>query len=74
MLVHMIVHHGGFVQHNPFAYIGGPKDEIKDYDVNFLLVWEIEDLVGDIGYLNEFVYWHKLDEDNFGGSGETIKR
>ena len=74
MLVPMIVHHGGFVQHNPFACIGGQKDEIKDYDVNFLLVWEIEDLVGDIGYLNEFVYWHKLAEDNFGGSGETIKR
>jgi hypothetical protein len=53
MSIDVSIHHSGIMQHNHrLTYVGGMTDEIKDYDTNFLLVWEIEDLVRDLGYVN----------------------
>jgi hypothetical protein len=57
MLVDVTIHHGGIVLHNPeLMYVGGMTDEIKDYDTDFLLVCEIEDLVRDLEYVNDLRY------------------
>jgi hypothetical protein len=62
-MVDIIIHHDGKVQHNPrLTYIGGLMDEIKNYDTDFLSVWEIEDVVKDLGYVNDLHYWHKFVE------------
>jgi len=65
MSVDVTIHHGGIVQHNPgLMYVGGMTDEIKDYDTDFLSVWEIEDLVRDLGYVNDLRYWYKMDDND----------
>ncbi|GLT53746.1 hypothetical protein SLA2020_269970 [Shorea laevis] len=62
MLVDITIHHDGQVQHNPFQYIGGSTDVIRQYDVEFFSVWEVEELVKDLGYLNDLAYWCKFDD------------
>jgi hypothetical protein len=56
MLVDVIIHHGGIVQHNPFVYLGGYRDDVRSYDVDFLSMWEVEGLVRDLGYANDLRY------------------
>jgi hypothetical protein len=57
MSVDVTIHYGGIVQHNPgLMYVRGMTDEIKDYDTDFLSVWEIEDLVRDLEYVNDLRY------------------
>jgi hypothetical protein len=57
MSLDITIHHGGIAQHNPgLQYVGGLMDEIKNYDVDFLSVWKIEDVVRDLGYVNDLRY------------------
>lgn len=61
------------MQHNlGLAYIGRLTDEIKDYDTNFLSVWEIEDIVRDLGYVNDLRYWYKLDYNDMEELGKPL--
>jgi hypothetical protein len=64
MLVDATIHHGGIVQHNPFVYVGVYRDEFRSYDIDFLFVWEVEDLVRDLEYVNDLRYWYKLDDND----------
>jgi hypothetical protein len=64
MLVDVIIHHGGIVQRNLFVYVGGHTDEVREYDVDFLSVWELEDLVMDLRYVNDLRYWYKLGDND----------
>jgi len=73
MLLDMTIHHGGVVQHNPsLQYVGGLKDEIKNYDIDFLLAWEIEDVVRDLGYVNDLRYWFKMDDNDMEELGKPL--
>jgi hypothetical protein len=73
MSVDVIIHYGGRVQHNlGFTYVGGLIDEVKDYDVDYLSVWEIEDLVRDLGYVNDLRYWSKLDDNDMEKLGKPL--
>jgi hypothetical protein len=73
MLLDMTIHHGGVVQHNPsLQYVGGLKDEIKNYDIDFLLAWEIEDVVRDLGYVNDLRYWFKMDDNDVEELGKPL--
>jgi hypothetical protein len=72
-MVDIIIHHDGKVQHNPgLTYIGGLMDEIKNYDIDFLSVWEIEDVVRDLRYVNDLHYWHKLDDNDIDELGKPL--
>jgi hypothetical protein len=73
MLVDVTIHHGGQVQHNPFQYIGGYEDFIRSYDVDFFSVWEVEDLVRDLGYLNDLAYWYKMDDGDIEEPGKPLR-
>jgi hypothetical protein len=56
-MVDITVHRGGVVQHYPGPmYVGGTTDFIKKYDIDFLSVWEVDDLVRDLGYVNDLRY------------------
>jgi hypothetical protein len=61
------------VQHNPgLTYIGGLTAEVKYYDVDYLSVWEIEDFVRDLGYVNDLSYWYKLDGNDMEELGNLL--
>jgi hypothetical protein len=73
LIIDITIHHGGVVQHNPsLQYVGGLTDEIKNYDVDFLLVWEIEDVVRDLGYVNDLIYWYKMDDNDVEELGKPL--
>jgi len=73
MLLDITIHHGGVVQHNPgLQYVGGLTDEIKNYDVDFLSAWEIEDIVRDLGYVNDLKYWFKMDGNDVEELGKPL--
>jgi len=73
MLLDITIHHGGVVQHNPgLQYVGGLKDEIKNYDVDFLSAWKIEDVVRDLGYVNDLRYWFKMDDNDVEELGKPL--
>jgi hypothetical protein len=73
MTVDVIVHHGGTMQHNPgLTYIRGLMDEIKDYDTDFLSMWEIDDVVRDLEYVNDLRYWYKLDDNDIDELGKPL--
>jgi hypothetical protein len=60
-----ICHAGGVLQHNPsLQYVGGLTDEIKNYNVDLFSVWKIEDVVRDLGYVNDLRYWYKMDDND----------
>jgi len=72
MTIDVIIHHGGTMQHNlGLGYIGGLTDEIKDYDIDFLSEWKIEDVVRDLGYVNDLRYWYKLDDNDMDKDNDT---
>ncbi|GLT53515.1 hypothetical protein SLA2020_267810 [Shorea laevis] len=73
MLVDVTIHHGGRVQQNPFQYIGRFEDFIKSYDVDFFSVWEVEDLVRDLGYINDLAYWYKMDDGDIEEPGKPLR-
>jgi len=67
MSVDVTIHHNlGLI------YVGGMADEIKDYDTDFLLVWEIEDLVWDLEYVNDLRYWYKMDDNDMDELGKPL--
>jgi hypothetical protein len=73
MLLDITIHHGGVVQHNPnLQYVGGLKDEIKNYDIDFLSAWENEDVVRDLGYVNDLRYWFKMDDNDVEELGKPL--
>jgi hypothetical protein len=72
-MVGITIHHGGVVQHNPgLTYVGGMTDFIEKYDIDFLSVWEIEDLVRDLGYVNDLRYWYKIDDSDMDELGKPL--
>jgi hypothetical protein len=72
-MVDIIIHHNRRVQHNPgLTYIGGFTDEIKNYDTDFLSMWEIEDVVRDLGYVNDLHYWYMLDDNDIDELGKPL--
>jgi hypothetical protein len=61
------------MQHNPgLTYIRGLMDEIKDYDTDFLSMWEIDDVVRDLEYVNDLRYWYKLDDNDIDELGKPL--
>ena len=53
MVVDINIYHGGIFHHTPFIYVGGDVEEVKGYDVDLLSMWEVQELVRELGYLND---------------------
>ena len=41
------------MHHMSFSYVGGDVHEVTGYDVDFFSIWEVKELVCDLGYLND---------------------
>jgi hypothetical protein len=54
MLIDMDVHRCRRVEHNPFECVGGKTDLVREYDMDYFSVWEVEELVKDLGYINNW--------------------
>jgi hypothetical protein len=61
--LNIIIHHGGIVRHNPFTYIDGDIHEVNGYDVDYLSLWEIKELVRDLGYVNDIKCWYNISDN-----------
>jgi hypothetical protein len=51
------------VRHNPFTYIDGDIHEVNGYDVDYLSLWEIKELVRDLGYVNDIKCWYNISDN-----------
>jgi hypothetical protein len=60
------------VENPGLQYVGGLKDEIKNYDIDFLSAWEIEDVVRDLEYVNDLRYWFKMDDNDVEELGKPL--
>jgi hypothetical protein len=60
MFVHLKVHHGGVMHHMPYSYVGGDVHEVTGYDVDLFSMWEVKELVRDLGYLNDVRCWYNV--------------
>jgi hypothetical protein len=60
--INITIHHGGIVRHNPFTYIGGDIQQVNGYDVDYLSLWEIKELVRDLGYVNDIKCWYNISD------------
>jgi hypothetical protein len=54
MLIDMVVHRCGRVEHYPFEYVGAKIDLVREYDMDYFSVWEVKELVKDLGYINNW--------------------
>jgi hypothetical protein len=50
------------VRHNPFTYIGGDIQQVNGYDVDYLSLWKIKELVHDLGYVNDIKCWYNIND------------
>jgi hypothetical protein len=64
MIVDINIHHGGIMHDTPFRYIGGDVHEVKGYDVDFLSMWEVKELVHGLRYLNDVRCWYNVGADH----------
>jgi hypothetical protein len=50
------------VRHNPFTYISSDIQQVNGYDVDYLSLWEIKELVCDLGYVNDNKCWYNIND------------
>ena len=64
MLVDLKVHHGRIVHHVPFNYVDGDIHDVLGYDVQLFTMWELKELVQDLGYVNDFKCWYNVGAEH----------
>jgi hypothetical protein len=50
------------MRHNPFTYIVGDIQQVNGYDVDYLSLWEIKELVRDLRYVNDIKCWYNISD------------
>ena len=50
------------MHHNPFTYVGGDLHQVNGYDIDYLSLWEIKELVHDLGYMNDIRCWYNMSD------------
>jgi hypothetical protein len=64
MVVDINIHHGGIFHHTLFSYVGGDIKEVNRYDVDLLSMWEMKELVRELGYLNDIRCWYNVGSNH----------
>jgi hypothetical protein len=53
MVINITIHHKGLMHHTLFTYVGGDVHQVNGYDVDYLSLWEVKELVHNLGYVND---------------------
>jgi hypothetical protein len=52
------------MHHNPFMYVGGDVHQVNGYDIDYLSLWKVKDIVRDFGYVNDIRCWYNVNDNH----------
>ena len=64
MVINITIHYEGIMHHTPFTYIGGDINQVNEYDIDYLSLWEVKELVCDLEYVNDIRCWYNVSDND----------